>query len=257
MALTRQASENVKLKKALDKALLASGIPRNVLTELEVPLIEHGPGPDFETLKERLASLASEKTGRPIASIAITSPEAARLLLQAWGRSTTPLPVPVASVGRGTSAVLTAAGIEVAFEPSLANAETLAEEFPINLGPLVLYPASAIAPGTLQQGLESRGFEVERFDSYTTQPVQSLSEDTLALMATVDIVTFGSPSAVKAWAKHSASRPICACIGETSRKAAEVADFKQIFAPTEPGLDSWADVVLQSVQAILKGRTAA
>lgn len=256
VALTRQASENAKLQKAVEKALHTAGVPRQSLAAVEVPLTVHGKGEDFESLKERLASIAGGKRCRPPGCIVVTSPEAARALLEAWSScgASGSLPVPVASVGMGTSAVLRAGGVPVAFEPTVANAEHLSAELPVHLGPLVLYPASAIAPGTLQEGLLNRGFDVERLDVYTTQSVESITAEMAGFMAASDVATFGSPSAVKAWAQHTAARPIAACIGDTSRKTAEAYAFRRILAPKEPGVDSWADVVVQAMREVLEAR---
>ncbi|CAK0794263.1 unnamed protein product [Prorocentrum cordatum] len=100
------------------------------------------------------------------------------------------------------------AGIEVAFQPSTANAECLAAELPDSMGPKVLYAASAIAADTLQEGLGARGLQVERLDTYTTRPVASPSAELLAQMASTDVVTFGSPSAVRAVGSFGAPRAV-------------------------------------------------
>lgn len=56
--------------------------------------------------------------------------------------------------------MLIESGITPSFEPSDSTADTLANELPLTMGPVVLYPASAIAENKLQDGLEKRGFKV-------------------------------------------------------------------------------------------------
>lgn len=260
VALTREAGQNGKLRKALAEAFVSSKVDAGAVDLVEVPLIEHGTGPGFEAFEARLRGLA--EAGRagaaapPLDAVVLTSPEAARVFLKAWSAASAgaPLPVPVATVGKGTSAVVRAGGLDVAFEPTIANAETLAVEMPADLGPRVMYPSSAIAPGTLAKGLEKRGFEVERHDTYTTQPVEEHSAETLALMGGTAVVTFGSPSAVRSWAKHTPSRPIAACIGGSSEEAAKKLGFPRILAPEKPGVQGWAEVSAAAVRELLDGQ---
>mmetsp|Transcript_93884 Transcript_93884/g.265205 ORF Transcript_93884/g.265205 Transcript_93884/m.265205 type:complete len:344 (+) Transcript_93884:46-1077(+) len=253
IALTREDGQNGKLRDLLLKRL--DDLPPGAVDLVELPCIEHGPGPNLEELDVRLSSLAAGEL--PMDSVVLTSPEAARVFLQAWGRAAkervgSPLPVPVACVGRGTSAVAQEAGMRVDFEPSVANAETLAAELPERLGPRVLYPASAQAQDTLQNGLRARGFVLERLNSYVTRGVQELGAEDVALMEEVAIATFGSPSAVKAWAHHCRrGQAVAACIGGTSRKAAETEGFARVLAPEQPGMEGWASVVVAAVRELL------
>lgn len=254
VALTRQEGQNGKLRRALGAALERSGLPSEGFELAELPCIEHGEGDDFPSLVARLGAGAS---GASLPDVAVlTSPEAARTFLRAWeaARPGEPVALPIASVGRGTSAVLEAAGAAVAFEPSLANAEALAAEMPKGLGRRALYAASGIAPGTLQEGLERRGFEVERLNTYTTRPVQDFGSAALSSMRGTDVVTFGSPSAVRAWTQHAGSGAVAACIGGTSRDAAEKAGFQRIFSPAAPGIEGWADATVEAVRELLKAK---
>jgi len=266
VALTRQAGENGKLRRAVQEALPLQGVPSEAVECVEVPCIEHARGSDYAALEARLASLlpsagSGALAGGPeLGAVVLTSPEGARVFLDAWASAGggERLPIPVACVGKGTAAVVEGAGVAVEFNPSKADAEALAAELPFErFGPRVLYPASEIAPGTLQEGLTARGFGVERLNTYTTRAVEEPSDDMLALMANTDIVTFGSPSAVKAWAKHSSRRPPCACIGGTSRTAAEAAGFSEIFSPESPGVPGWAEVTVAAVRAKLREAPAA
>ena len=109
--------------------------------------------------------------------VVVTSPEAAAVLLQGWREAGQPTLRYVASIGKSTSDALRLGGLEVAFEPTKATARTLAAELPDLLaasssgrGCRVLYPASAKAATTLQDGLAARGFKVARLDTYSTEP---------------------------------------------------------------------------------------
>jgi uroporphyrinogen-III synthase len=62
---------------------------------------------------------------------------------------------------------------------------------------VVLYPASARASGDLQQSLEASGFSVNCIRTYDTVGVRSADPGLLAQALAADVVTFGSPSAVK------------------------------------------------------------
>ncbi|CAE6930529.1 UROS [Symbiodinium sp. CCMP2456] len=103
-------------------------------------------------------------------------------------------------------------------------------------------------------GLEARGFVVDRLNTYTTQPVLKHSAEDLALMEQSSVATFGSPSAVRAWAQATETRPIAACIGGTSRDAAEEAGFDQILCPEKPGIPGWAEVTVQAIRQVLEAR---
>ncbi|CAE8723213.1 unnamed protein product, partial [Polarella glacialis] len=154
VALTRQAGENGKLQKALKEALLKAELSSDLADVVEVPCIEHARGPDFSGLEALLAKLTQgDATSDELNSVVLTSPQAVKVFAEAWSpfSSGASLPLSLASVGSGTSAAARAAGLRVDFEPSVANAETLAAELPGHLGPRILYPASAIAPGTLQE----------------------------------------------------------------------------------------------------------
>jgi uroporphyrinogen-III synthase len=62
---------------------------------------------------------------------------------------------------------------------------------------VVLYPASARASGDLQASLEASGFAVDCVRTYDTVGVSAVDPGLLARALEADVVTFGSPSAVK------------------------------------------------------------
>ena len=163
----------------------------------------------------------------------------------------------------------------VAFTPSKANAETLsgahssriwspphvltnialrAAELPFDdvaaaAGGAVLYPASAKARAELADGLEARrcGFMLTRLDTYNTVPAAELPAGASERAAAAGVVTFASPSAVKAWCAllrpDAARSAAVACIGETSATAAAAAGLRRIHFPDAPGVDGWVTAV--------------
>jgi uroporphyrinogen-III synthase len=182
--------------------------------------------------------------------IVITSPQAANVFLTSWEKAGKPN-IKVATVGKGSSKPLISKGITPVFEPSDSTAETLAAELPSNLGTSVLYPSSAIAENTLEKGLQSRNFKVTRLNTYNTVPAV-WTNDQEALAKSVDIVTFGSPSAVKTWAEKVGTDFTAVVIGPTSLKSAEKLGYKRVIAPANgsKGIEAWADAVATVADAL-------
>ena len=79
----------------------------------------------------------------------------------------------------------------------------------------------------MQVGLEERGCQVTRLNTYDTVPVESLDEEQLKAARAVDVVAIASPSAVEALVHHVDRRHVddlaIACIGkglETEKSSA-------------------------------------
>eukprot|EP00439_Symbiodinium_sp_Y106_P040333 s6142_g4.t4 len=126
VALTRQAGENHKLQAALSKALGQASLAAERVSFAEVPCIEHARGPDFERLQDFMSNAAAGRTQKD------------------EDRSGSSFPLRIASVGRGTTAAIQSAGLDVEFEPSTANAESLALELPASLANRVLCAPSSV-----------------------------------------------------------------------------------------------------------------
>lgn len=239
-------------------------ISRSHGTILQVPCIAHQDGPDLPMLP-----IALREKG--LSYVIITSPEAAKVFLGGWKGAGRPS-VPVACVGKSTGEVLEAGGITPVFTPSKATGETLAAEIPFpssceadgekqqegeHKGPRILYPASAKAQMTLEEGLSARGFEVQRLNTYDTVPAE-WSIEAEAAAASASVATFGSPSAVKTWAARLGVRhldrnsALAACIGETSAKACREAGWSDatIFYPEKPGIQGWAEAVRNALTSL-------
>ena len=149
VALTREKGSNDKLRGLLE----AVGVRC-----VEIPCIAFTAGPDLGRLTEEMKACDI---------VVISSPHAARVFLEYWEAADKP-EVKISTVGKGTSKPLIEAGLHPFFEPSDATAATLSAELPESHGKKVLYPTSAIAENTMQVGLESRGFQVTRLNTYNT-----------------------------------------------------------------------------------------
>ncbi|GMP44164.1 hypothetical protein CsSME_00013220 [Camellia sinensis var. sinensis] len=240
VVVTRERGKNGKLINALEK---------HGINCLELPLIEHTRLPDLE----RLSSLLSDNA---FDWIVITSPEAGLVFLDAWKASGTPK-VKVGVVGAGTASIFEEVAqsskcLDVAFEPS--KGKVLASELPKhgNKKCTVLYPASAKASAEIEEGLSNRGFEVTRLNTYTTAlipivffqvPVHHVDQIVLMQALSAPVVTVASPSAVRAWV-NLISESECwgnsvACIGETTALAAKRLGLRNVYHPTNPGLEGY------------------
>lgn len=223
IALTREAGANEKLLKLLPD-----------LECVEIPCIQFFDGEDLPKLK-------TEMLHNDV--IIITSPQSADIFLQEWNQIGKPK-VNIAVVGKGTAAPLIAQGLQINFQPSDATAETLAKELPMNLGKKILYPTSSIAENTLQGGLESRGFQVRRLNTYTTGPAV-WTPDMMNQAKSINIVTFASPSAIRTWAERVGTEQVAVTIGPTSEKVALKVGFPKVYSPEEgsKGIEPWADLI--------------
>lgn len=249
VALTREEGKNDKLR---DQLLSHPRLMDRVAVK-ELPCIAHADGDDYDKLRPNLEEGDWDY-------VAVTSPEAARVLASAWVKKDNEPAIAV--VGKATQETLEELGIEVAFCPSKATAETLAEELPLipgkeqsGLPTTILYPASSKAKSTLEKGLTQRGFAVTRLDTYDTVTAQ-WSDVEKEEAAKVQVACFASPSAVKGWLKNSNHnrQVLAACIGETSAKACREHDWpdSQIFYPDSPGVSGWADAVADALESLNK-----
>jgi uroporphyrinogen-III synthase len=252
IALTREQGNNERLRQQLIQHLEAANKLGSVEI-VELPCIAHADGPDYDKLQSTLTSQCWDY-------VTVTSPEAARVLASAWSADAFvnhPIPA-VAAVGKATEDTLKEAGIPVAFCPTKATAKVLVQELPLknkqaDTSPAVLYPASARAETTLQDGLTERGFAVTRLNTYDTVTATWTDEQKVKAAKT-QIVCVASPSSIKGWLANTQSEPsfLAACIGETSAQACRKLGFAedQIFYPEKPGIPGWADAVQQALESL-------
>ncbi|KAK9271018.1 hypothetical protein L1049_026606 [Liquidambar formosana] len=244
VVVTRERGKNAKLVNALAE---------HGINCLELPLIQHTQGPDLD----RLSSVLSADT--TFDWIVITSPEAGSVFLDAWKAAGTPN-VKVGVVGAGTASIFkevmqsSKQSLNVAFAPSKAIGKVLALELPKhgNKRCTVLYPASVKASSEIEEGLSNRGFEVTRLNTYTTVPVHHVDQMVLEQALSAPVVAVASPSAVRAWVNLISESErwgnSVACIGETTALAAKRLGLRNVYHPTNPGLDGWVDSILEALR---------
>ncbi|XP_057428150.1 uroporphyrinogen-III synthase, chloroplastic [Lotus japonicus] len=240
VVVTRERGKNAKLIAALAK---------HEINCLELPLIEHTRGPDLD----RLPCALSDNT---FDWIVITSPEAGSVFLEAWRAAGMPH-VRIGVVGSGTASIFkeilqsSNQSLDIAFAPSKATGKVLATELPkIGNKSTVLYPASAKASNEIEDGLSNRGFEVTRMNTYSTVPVQHVDLMVLKEALSAPVVTVASPSAIRAWKNlisDSEWSNYVACIGETTAAKARGLGFRNVYYPTQPGLEGWVESVLEAL----------
>ncbi|XP_023642601.1 uroporphyrinogen-III synthase, chloroplastic isoform X2 [Capsella rubella] len=212
VVLTRERGKNNQIIKALEKHGISS---------LELPLIKHALGPDFD----RLASVLTDKS---FDWIIITSPEAGSVFLEAWKAASSPK-VQIGVVGAGTARV---------FEEAMQSAQGLLHV--------------AFTPSK-EEGLSKRGFEVVRLNTYTTVPVQNVDYVLLQQALSAPVLSVASPSAVRAWLNLIQNEEqwskFAACIGETTASAARRLGLKNVYYPEKPGLEGWVESIMEALAA--------
>ncbi|KAI3922192.1 hypothetical protein MKX01_005881 [Papaver californicum] len=242
VVVTREHGKNIKLINALAK---------HGINCFELPLIQHTQGPDLDRLTTVLC-------GTSFDWIVITSPEAGSVFLNAWKAAGSPK-AQVGVVGAGTATVFKDVlqsprqSLNISFSPSKATGKVLALELPKHgTGRCtVLYPASIKAGNEIEMGLIARGFEVTRLNTYSTVPVYDVDQMVLAQALSAPVVAVASPSAVRAWVNLISEAEswdnAVACIGETTALAAKRLGLKNVYYPTNPGLDGWVGSILEAL----------
>nr|XP_029121454.1 uroporphyrinogen-III synthase, chloroplastic isoform X3 [Elaeis guineensis] len=243
VVVTRERGKNSNLIDALAK--------HNIHC-LEFPLIKHTKGPDADRLSAFLRDTVFDW-------IVITSPEAGEVFLDAWRAAGKPT-VQIGVVGSGTASIfhdilqLPGQSLKIAFSPSKATGKVLALELPkfSHRNCTVLYPASLKAGNEIEEGLSDRGFEVTRLNTYNTVAIQDVDQMVLKQVLCAPVVAVASPSAVRAWiniiSKLEDWDNSVACIGETSALAAKRLGLKNVYYPTNPGLEGWVDSILEALR---------
>jgi len=275
VVLTREEGKNKQMRDMLQStersAETSSESSSFEIEVLEMPLVESVANEEeVSMLCERLKN--DDERGARYQWICVTSPEAAKVFTEQWRKAGKPK-VNVASVGGGTSKSLPKRE-ELGgafFTPSKALGEVLAEELPLAINDNsddddnnndnnreVLYPCSKKAAKTIENGLSKRGFKVTRLNTYSTEQVRTITKEVLEKAIEADCVTFGSPSAVKAWKalthvmieeERDGIHPTYACIGQTSATACEELELPDVWHPEDPSVESWAEVVRECLKA--------
>lgn len=191
------------------------------------PAIQILPPEQPAALRDRANRLASYRWS------IFTSSNAVRALAAEREPAAWPETVRVAAVGNATATALAGAGIPVHFQPSVAIADALARELPLQPGDHLLWPHGDLAKPELADALTARGGIVDAVIAYRTVADIGLLGVVDALRdGRVDAITFTSASTVRHVVEGLAaagvhihrlgaeSRPLIVCIGPVSAAAA-------------------------------------
>jgi uroporphyrinogen-III synthase len=152
----------------------------------------------------------------------------------------------IAVIGSSTAERLRAEHYPVSLMPPEFVAESLLEVFPSGSG-RVLLPTAAAARDVLPDGLRQKGWQVDVVDAYKTV---ALSPDVEVLEAALnaDVVTFTSPSTVRAFLRASEGRMpsrLVACIGPVTQLALEEAGMPVDLVASEHTAEGLVDAIVR------------
>lgn len=119
-----------------------------------------------------------------------------------------------------------------------------------SIGSRILYPASAIAPKDVEQGLSDRGFHITRLDVYSTLPAVWTDADRVRATRAA-VVGLASPSAARVWAARVGLDCVAACIGPSTLAEAQRLGFRSCVCPeASRGADGLADAIVDAATTI-------
>jgi uroporphyrinogen III methyltransferase / synthase len=165
---------------------------------IELPSIRIEPRLEGRDLREAVSRLGAGRYDL----VCLTSPNGARLLLEALGRdgldADVLAAVTIAAIGPGTAEALAEGGIDVDVVPERSITESLVQELVKRgvEGKRVLVARASEARELLPESLEKAGASVDLVPLYDTVR-ENLDDDTVAELVHVDYVTFTSSSTVR------------------------------------------------------------
>ncbi len=247
VAVTRAATQSASLA----SALLGRGADPVLL-----PMIRTEPPRDWKPLDAALSEMSAFDTVIFTSQngVQATAQRAARLGVapSAFFR--------VACVGDQTAAAARAAGFVVAVTPedrfdAQGLLETLRRQGDL-AGQRILIAGAERGRDILPEGLREAGAEVESVAAYRTVPAEvdsvQLSERLCA--GNLDVLTFASPSAVKAFygsldadARSAASRCIVAALGEATASALGARGVSPEVKPARATVEEWVEALARYV----------
>jgi hydroxymethylbilane synthase len=241
--VTRAMEQAGELAHALDDAGLEPVLVPTIGVEVE------GPGGELERCASRLDAYTW---------VAITSANGARAILAAAPASTSSEAPRWSAIGPATRRHLEGAGVEIAFQPSVSSARSLAAELPIRSGDRVLVVRGDLANEDLATALRARGAEVDDVVAYRTQeaPVDSR---VLLLRALTDgpiaAAIFTSGSTVRGLVRLAQDECVdvvsipCICIGPETAEEARAAGFRILAVSPTPESAGIAATTAQTLGA--------
>jgi len=165
---------------------------------IELPSIRIEPRLDDSDVREAVRRLAAGRYDL----VCLTSPNGARLLLEALGRDGLDADVlasrTIAAIGPGTAEALAEGGVEVEIVPGRSITESLVQELVERgvEGKRVLVARASEARPLLPESLAEAGASVDLVSLYDTVR-EDLNDDSVAELVNVDYLTFTSSSTVR------------------------------------------------------------
>jgi uroporphyrinogen-III synthase len=164
--------------------------------------------------------------------------------LEALGIRKIPPRVNVAAVGSRTARFLSEHGLWTDHIPDEFIAEAMLPDFGKNIyGKRFLLPQSNLARTVLANEIRSAGALVTEVVAYRNRPSETHASELNDLRSGVDIVTFTSPSTVRNFmtvlqrhgldVSNLLGNPLFACIGPTTKQAAEEAGLSGLVVSNE------------------------
>jgi uroporphyrinogen III methyltransferase / synthase len=211
--------------------------------------------------------------------VAFTSANAVHRVVPVARDARTFAGVGLAAVGPGTAAALASYHLVADLVPDRSSGRALAEAFPVagaetgaesgagghgagghgagghgagghgagghGAGGRVLFPCAEGARETLPAGLRAKGWDVDEVIAYRTVAAGPPPDAVLGELAGATAVTFGSPSAVRAYLSlctHGGTPlpvpPVVACVGPVTAAAARAAGLEVKVEPAAPSPDA-------------------
>ncbi len=190
--------------------------------------------------------------------VVITSANGARAILAAAHASTSAEAPRWAAIGPATGRILKSVGVEIAFQPHLASASSLAAELPIRPGDRVLVVRGDFADEELATTLRTRGAEVDDVIAYRTHEAPDESRILLRRAFTdgpIAAVVFTSGSTVRGLMSLAGAASVdvtsipAVCIGPGTAGEARAAGFRLIVVSPSPDAAGLAAASARAVAA--------
>ncbi|MCL4449400.1 MAG: uroporphyrinogen-III synthase [Actinobacteria bacterium] len=157
----------------------------------------------------------------------------------------------IAVVGPSTAKALERWNIKADLMPKEALSSALLDIFPLpnssTVSNKILLPQARDADDLLSKGLKQKGWDVNVVEAYITLPVKP-SDACLAQLASAQVITFASSSAVDAFAKSVGREnlpPLVACIGPITERTAKDYDFRVHIVAQEHTVDGLVEAIVQ------------
>lgn len=205
-----------------------------------LPVIEIGPIADTDKLDETLRNLDRYDW------LVLTSVNGVKAVWERFeklGIHSFPKNLQIACIGPKTESALASRGFRADFTPDEYVAEAILLGLEDVSGKRILLPRADIARPDLPNAIRAEGGHADDITAYRTLPVQPDEEGLASLSMGVDVLTFTSPSTVENFVEivrragldpsNIAGKPLIACIGPITARAAANLGFRVDIIPVE------------------------